>query len=327
MMKRSSQRSTPRTIEFAGADGTRLAATLTPPPGPNDFPAVVAVHSASGGTRAAPLLEHLASFLPPLGVATFIYDRRGGGASAGRPGARLTVLAADARAAVSVAAEQPGVRPHCIGLWGHSQGGWIAPMAAAGNGMVAFLIAVAASGVTPHDQMIYATANLMREAGYAEGQIARATRLRNRLHELARDPGSATEARQLIQEASTEPWYALTYLPDPASGNEETALQDEAAFEWDLDVTSALAQLRIPVLLFHGETDRWVPIETSIQAWRTALNQRRERLSLARLPGCGHFPTLAADASDLDEAGPISPAYEQLLADWLRPICMTSGPR
>jgi dipeptidyl aminopeptidase/acylaminoacyl peptidase len=312
-------------IEFAGADGTRLAATLTLPPGPGDFPAVVAVHAASGGTRAAPLLEHLASFLPSLGVATFIYDRRGEGASGGSPGARLAVLAADAWAAVSVTAEQPGVRPHCIGLWGHSQGGWIAPMAAAGNDMVAFLIVVAASGVTPHDQMIYATANLMREAGYAEGQIARATGLRNRLHELARGPGSVTEAEQLIREASTEPWYALTYLPDPASGNKESALEDEAAFEWDLDVASALAQLRIPVLLFHGETDRWVPIEESIQVWRTALDQHGARLTLARLPGCGHFPTLAADPSDPDEAGPISPAYEQLLADWLRPICMIGG--
>lgn len=314
-------------IEFAGADGTRLAATLTSPSGLADFPAVVAVHAASGGTRAALLLEHLASFLPALGVATFIYDRRGEGASAGSLGARMAVLAADARAAVSVTAEQPGVRPHCIGLWGHSQGGWIAPMAAAGNDMVTFLIAVAASGVTPHDQMIYATANLMREAGYAAEQIARATGLRNSLHELARGTGSVTEVRQLIREASTEPWYPLTYLPDPASGNEESALQDEVAFEWDLDVTPALAQLRIPVLLFHGENDRWVPIEESIQAWRAALDQQGARLTLKRLPGCGHFPTLPVDPADRDEAGPISPAYEQLLGDWLRPICMTGGPR
>ena len=163
-MKRSSRRSGSRVIEFAGGDGTRLAGTLTPPPALADFPAVVAVHAANGGTRAAPLLRHLASFLPPLGVATFTYDRRGEGASAGQPGAPLAVLAADARAAVSAIAEHPGVMPRCVGLWGHSQGGWIAPMAAAGNDMVAFLIAVAASGVTPHDQMIYATANQMRAA-------------------------------------------------------------------------------------------------------------------------------------------------------------------
>jgi len=141
-----------RRIEFAGSDGTRLAGTLTPPPGTAQFPAVVAVHAAGGGTRDAPLHRHLASFLPSLGVATFSYDRRGEGASDGRPGAPLAVLAGDARAALSALARQPGVRPSRIGLWGHSQGGWIAPMAAAGNDMAAFLIVVAGSGVTPHER-------------------------------------------------------------------------------------------------------------------------------------------------------------------------------
>jgi pimeloyl-ACP methyl ester carboxylesterase len=95
-------------------------------------------------------------------------------------------------------------------------------------------------------------------------------------------------------------------------------LDDEASFEWDLDISPTLSQLRIPVLLIYGETDRWVPIEPSIEIWRTALDRRQAHLSVPRLPGCGHFPTLAADPADLDEAGPISPAYEQLLADWLR---------
>jgi len=101
---------------------------------------------------------------------------------------------------------------------------------------------------------------------------------------------------------------------------DESVLADEAAFEWDLDISSALSQLRIPVLLVYGEADRWVPIETSIEVWRTALDRKHARLSLSRLPGCGHFPTLAADSADLDEAGPISPVYEQVIADWLRTL-------
>lgn len=197
-----------REIEFAGCDGTRLAGTLTLPPGTAGFPAVVAVHAAGGGIRDAPLHKHLASFLPSLGIAVFIYDRRGEGASGGRPGAPLPVLAGDARAAVSVIAQQPRVRPDCQGLWGHSQGGWIAPMAAAGNDMVTFLIVVSGSGVTPHEQMIFSTANLLREAGYGEQEVAQATRLRTRLHELWRDRGPADQARQIMREASARPGTA-----------------------------------------------------------------------------------------------------------------------
>jgi len=309
-------------IEFAGCDGTRLAGTLTLPQGTGQFPVVVAVHAAGGGTRDAPLHRHLASFLPPLGIAAFIYDRRGEGASDGRPGAPLAVLTGDVRAAVSVIARQPGVRASSVGLWGHSQGGWIAPMAAAGNDVVAFLIVVAGSGVTPHEQMIFATANLMLEAGYQEEDVAKATHLRNRLRELRQDRGSPAQARLLLREARAQPWYGLTYLPHPGSVADEDLLEDEASFEWDLDISPVLSQLRIPVLLVYGETDRWVPIKPSIEVWRTALDRGPVRPSVSRLPGCGHFPTLAADSADLDEAGPISPAYEQLLADWFRAVGM-----
>lgn len=293
-----------REIEFRGGDGSILAATLTTPPGNADFPVVVAVHAAGAGTRDAPLHRHLAQFLPSLGVATFIYDRRGEGASGGRPGASLPALAGDARAAVLAAARQPGARPGGLGLWGHSQGGWIAPMAAAGNDAVAFLIVVAGPGVTPHEQMTFATASLLREAGYAEREVAQATRLRHRLHELWRDHGSSHRARLLMREAKTSPWYGLTYLGDPdlATGQ---ALQDAASFEWDLDITLTLRQLRIPVLLLYGETDRWVPVEPSIAAWRAALTQASAPLKVTRLPGCGHFPTLPADPADLDETGPV----------------------
>ena len=69
------------------------------------------------------------------------------------------------------------------------------------------------------------------------------------------------------------------------------------------------------MLLFYGEPGRWVPIEPSIEVWQTTLDQRQACLSVSRLPGCGHFPTLAADPADFDEAGPISPAYDRLLAD------------
>ena len=52
----------------------------------------------------------------------------------------------------------------------------------------AFLIVVAGSGGSPLEQMIFATANLMREAGCRDEEVARATRLRNRLREVGARP-------------------------------------------------------------------------------------------------------------------------------------------
>jgi pimeloyl-ACP methyl ester carboxylesterase len=162
----------------------------------------------------------------------------------------------------------------------------------------------------------------MREAGYREQEVAQATHLRNALRELRRDRGSPAQAGLLLREARAQPWYGLTYLPDPGSVADEDLLEDEFSFEWDLDISPTLSHLRIPVLLIYGETDRWIPIEPSVEVWRGALDRGHVRLSVSRLPGCGHFPTLAADPADLGEAGPISPAYEQLLEDWLRTVAL-----
>ena len=304
-------------LDFAARDGTRLAGTLTLPPGAGPFPAVVAVHAARAGVRDALLHRHLMTFLPQLGVAVFIYDRRGEGDSDGRPGAQLGVLASDARAALSVIVARPDVHADHVGIWAHSQGGWIAPIAAAGCAEASFLIVVAGSGVSPHEQMIFATANLMREAGFGQDEVARATHFRQRLHTLWQDRQPMVQAWALLHAASREPWFGLTYLPGP--GSPPGDLRDAASFEADLDIAPVLARLRIPVLLVYGETDRWVPIDASINVWRTMLSPAAP-LRVARLPGCGHFPTLADDPADVDEAGPVAAAYEHALAGWLATI-------
>src|SRR5215510_423568 len=76
-------------IEFEGCDGTRLAGTLTLPRGTGQFPVVVAVHAAGGGTRDAPLHRHLASFLPSLGVAASSMTGAGKVPSMAGPALRL----------------------------------------------------------------------------------------------------------------------------------------------------------------------------------------------------------------------------------------------
>lgn len=146
------------------------------------------------------------TLLPRRGIATFVYDRRGEGASGGKAGASLTVLADDARAAVGMVSKLHLVDPRRIGLWGLSQGGWIAPMAAADNEEVAFLVAVSASGVSPAEQMTFATANLLREKGFAEEEVERATALRVQFNDVYR-AGDSEAMLRLLDEAQREPWF------------------------------------------------------------------------------------------------------------------------
>jgi pimeloyl-ACP methyl ester carboxylesterase len=96
-------------------------------------------------------------------------------------------------------------------------------------------------------------------------------------------------------------------------------------FEFDLDIRPTLRSLAIPTLLLYGDSDRWVPIEESIEIWRSSFGSS-DVLHVRRLPGTRHSPTLAADPKDLDEKGPISSDYERVLVDWLRTVAMETEP-
>jgi pimeloyl-ACP methyl ester carboxylesterase len=89
------------------------------------------------------------------GVAVLRYDRRADAEGHDIP---LRTQVRDAHTAMEVLRQHVGQSP--IGLWGFSQGGWVAPLAAATHpAEVAFLITVSASGVSPAAQMRYGTAD------------------------------------------------------------------------------------------------------------------------------------------------------------------------
>jgi pimeloyl-ACP methyl ester carboxylesterase len=76
--------------------------------------------------------------------------------------------------------------------------------------------------------------------------------------------------------------------------------------------------VRVPTLAIYGAWDRWVPVERSIEVWREAFAHRPDLLRVARVPDVGHMMTTSIDRADLDEKGPISAAYAEVLSGWLR---------
>src|SRR5699024_6480121 len=65
--------------------------------------------------------------------------------------------------------EVAGVDPDRVGFYAESEGAWIAPIAAADEPEVAFLILVSAPVVTPREQAAFATANYLRNTHVPRG--------------------------------------------------------------------------------------------------------------------------------------------------------------
>ena len=149
-----------RQLEVRFTSGTAvLSGTLTLPAGPGRHPAVAFVHG-SGSTERA-YLPDLQALLVRNGVAVLAYDKRGIGQSSGSyPGESPTagaidVLARDAAAASRFLRSQPEIDPARVGLAGHSQAGWIAPLAGSRDPGIRFLVIFSGPAVTADENDLY----------------------------------------------------------------------------------------------------------------------------------------------------------------------------
>jgi pimeloyl-ACP methyl ester carboxylesterase len=258
--------------------------------------ALVAVHGAGAGTRDSfPLYGHLHETLPAVGVGVATFDRRGEGDSKGE--VTRGRFEAQARDALAIA-EALGVER--VGLWGFSQGGWVAPLAATLSDGVAFVIAIAATGVTPAEQMIYSNRRALELAGYGPDAVERVTSLRREIDAWAQDGGPPPD----LAAASNEPWFPLTYLPPLGPADFDDELKREWADEMYFDPVPVFAAVRVPVLAFIGERDSVSPVEPSAAAWP------QDNATVVVVRDAEH------DLSLPD--GTLSPLYEQTLVDWLQ---------
>ena len=142
-----------RQLEVRFKSGTAsLSGTLTLPRGSGKHAAAVFV-LGSGPTERAYLPE-LSALLVRHGVAVLVCDKRGIGQSGGSyPGESPTsgsvdILARDMEAATRFLAAQPEVDRARVGLTGHSEAGWIAPLAASREPAVKFMLLFSGPAVT-----------------------------------------------------------------------------------------------------------------------------------------------------------------------------------
>jgi dienelactone hydrolase len=98
----------------------------------------------------------------------------------------LELQADDALSARAAITTRDDIDASRIGLWGFSQGAWVAPLVATQSTEIAFLVLVASTGVSPAEQMLYGTAKHAREAGVVADDVERLVGLRRLVDEWRR---------------------------------------------------------------------------------------------------------------------------------------------
>ena len=155
-----------------------IEGTLTYPKGSGRYPCLVLVSGSGQQDRNEEIMQHkpflvLADYLASRGIAVLRYDDRGVGASTGEVrDATTECFADDAEAMFNAIKNNPHIDPDRLGIGGHSEGGAIAPMVAARNKDVKFVVMLAGQGSKGHEILEQQGAAILRAAGVSERLIA-----------------------------------------------------------------------------------------------------------------------------------------------------------
>ncbi|MEU9045278.1 MULTISPECIES: prolyl oligopeptidase family serine peptidase [unclassified Kitasatospora] len=205
-------------VDFRSGDVT-LHGTITEAAGaPGPRPGIVLVHGAGPEKRAGYRAE--AEAMAQAGFVVLSYDKRTTGYSMTQRS--YSQLADDALAGVRTLAERTDVDPHRIGLWGFSEGGWVAPLAASRSEQVSYVVVVGASGPTPARQQAWHLDNKLRHEG-ASGSLLETVSVTGT--RLLSDAG-------LFPEADYDPVPVLEHLHQPVLalwGNDKQVPPAESA--------------------------------------------------------------------------------------------------
>jgi pimeloyl-ACP methyl ester carboxylesterase len=297
-----------------------LAATLTIPQGKGPFPAVVLITGSGPQDRDESLLGHkpflvLSDYLTRHGIAVLRADDRGTAKSTGTFSTGTTAdFATDTEAGIVYLKTRSEIDPHKIGLIGHSEGGVIAPMIAARNKDVAFIVMMAGTGV-PGDQILVAQGEAIEIASGISPEVAakKATKEKELLALVE------TEKDETVLEKEMKEKMAGDVPEDQMSAQIKQVTSPWFRYFLTYDPAIALRKVKCPVLAINGALDKQVLPDQNLPAIRKALADN-PHAEVDELPSLNHLFQTAKTGSPAEYAQieeTISPLALDKMATWI----------
>jgi pimeloyl-ACP methyl ester carboxylesterase len=301
--------------------GNTLYGELYAPPDPKAL--VVLVFGS--GQDSAVTFNYVQHLLPIYDIAVFVYDKRGTGRSTGRFTVDFSELADDALAAVAEARKLLAKPNVPVGLMGESQGGWIAPLAAA-RAPADFVVVSYGLAISPLDEDREEVLDELRAKHYDESVLAEGrelTAITGRIM-LSRFTDGIEDLRKFKAAHADESWLKevegdftgpLLRSPDEQFTELKAALGFDAIL--DYDAQGALRRVRTPMLWVIAGKDTEAPPAPTLEFVRK-LQAEPTQLDIAVFPNADHGMIDVEQRGSELVATMQSPGYYDLLASWIR---------
>jgi len=312
-------------VAFDSAPGVRLAGTLTLPAGAGPFPAAVLITGSGAQDRDETILGHkpflvLADDLTRRGVAVLRYDDRGFARSTGDFAKATTQdFAVDAAAAAAFLRARADIDPKRVGLIGHSEGGIVAPMVAAHDPAIAFVVMMAGVGVPGEAAMSAQRAALMPHIGGSPEQARRNEQLVERVLAAMQGATDSADAEARATAVLLREGGALGVRPDNVQPMAHRLASDWTRQLMAYDPAPVLRAVKAPILAVNGTKDLQVVADLNLAGIRAATRENAD-VTIVPLPGLNHlFQTAGTGAvgeyADIEET--IAPVALKTIGDWV----------
>jgi len=316
--------------------GDRLAGTLTMPSDGKASKIVILITGSGPQNRDEELMDHRpflvwSDWLTRHGIAVLRYDDRGVAKSTGNfQTATSADFADDAEAAVNYIQSRPDLKNLSIGLMGHSEGGFIAPMVASRNKAVKFIVLLAGPGVPTFDLMVKQTADQMNGAPAAA--VERNVDRNKKMYAIVVQNATLTTA-QLKQKVDAALYEDMSAHPKEGidSTNISSLIQAYSAFltPWYRYFLAAnpadyLTKVKCPVLALDGTLDMQVNAEANLAGIKASLEKAgNKNFEVVTLPGLNHLfqkATTGALAEYAQIPETIDPVALEKVSGWINKL-------
>ena len=306
--------------------GDTLAGSLTRPKEKGKYPVVVLISGSGPEDRDETVFAHkpfllLADYLTRKGFAVLRCDDRGTGASTGDYStATPDDFASDIRAEVKYLRSRKDIARKQVGLLGHSEGGIIAPMVAASDRKISFIILMAAPAIDLFDLLLAQDSIAAKAEGSKRKEIDEMITTNTRLFDIVKSSADSLEAARRM----------VDYLDSAgASDREIEASLRQLGTPWmrwyiGYDPAVHLKSLRCPVLALNGEKDVQVPAELNLPKIAEVLTASGNvPYSTVVCPGLNHLfqPCVKCNGSEyVDLETTMDPIVLQTIGEWMETL-------
>ncbi len=307
-------------------DQISLAGTFTYPNGDGPFPTVILISGSGGQNRDEEIFNHkpfwvVADYFAKNGIATLRYDDRGIAQSEGNFATSTSAdFAEDAKAGIEFLKLHPKVNSLKLGIVGHSEGGMIAPMVAASDSSIGFIILLAGPGISIDELMLLQNIEVSKANGLSKSMIEQNSTLNQKCYEIIKTEKDLSKTKTKLDKL-----FAKSEMSEIDIQNTITLITSPwFRYFIQYEPSIALEKVKCPVLALNGDKDIQVTAKENLAGIDASLKKAgNQNYEVKLVENKNHlFQTTQKLGIDeyMENEESFAPDVLKLMLDWIQKI-------